>query len=109
MSEPPVQMLSPLFLLRQVKFLSQEEEEARAGFENKKAVFLEEISRLQGTVSKERAALAAARAEEGRGGELERQRYERCGLNRFSCVFRLDWLFVATHVCRLQRQTNGVC
>ncbi|CAM9498554.1 unnamed protein product, partial [Scytosiphon promiscuus] len=64
-------------LLRQVKFLSQEEEEARANYEKKEAVFLEEISRLQGSLSNERTALAAARAAEGQGGKLERQGYER--------------------------------
>lgn len=71
-----------------MKFLSQEEEEARADFEKKEAVFLEEISRLQGSLSNERAALAAARAEEGRGGEFERQGYERFGLYCFSRALR---------------------
>ncbi|CAM9704848.1 unnamed protein product, partial [Ectocarpus fasciculatus] len=64
-------------LLRQVKFLTQEEEEARAVFGKKAAVLMEEISYLRENLSAERAALEAARAEGGHGGEQERQRYNR--------------------------------
>ncbi|CAM9866346.1 unnamed protein product, partial [Ectocarpus sp. 12 AP-2014] len=64
-------------LLRQVKFLTQEEEEARAVFGKKAAVLMEEISYLRENLSAERAALEAARAEGGHSGEQERQRYNR--------------------------------
>lgn len=61
----------------QVKFLTQEEEEARAVFGKKEAVLMEEISYLRENLSAERAALEAARAEGGHSGEQERQRYNR--------------------------------
>ncbi|CAN0472620.1 unnamed protein product, partial [Ectocarpus sp. 12 AP-2014] len=64
-------------LLRQIKFLTQEEEEARALFGKKAAVLMEEISYLRENLSAERAAQEAARAEGGQSGEQERQRYNR--------------------------------
>eukprot|EP00903_Cladosiphon_okamuranus_P008355 g8036.t1 len=62
-------------LLRQVKFLSQEEEEARVDFGKKEAVFTEEISRLQAALKAERAAVVEARKENGNEGKRELEGY----------------------------------
>lgn len=67
----------PFSASSQVKFLTQEEEEARAVFGKKAAVLMEEISYLRENLSAERAALEAARAEGGHSSEQERQRYNR--------------------------------
>lgn len=53
----------------QVKFLSQEEEEARVDFSKKEAVFTEEIARLQASLKAERAAVVEARKDNGNEGK----------------------------------------
>eukprot|EP00752_Nemacystus_decipiens_P012084 g10714.t1 len=58
-------------LLRQVKFLSQEEEEARVYFGKKEAVFTEEIARLQASLKAERAAVVEASKDNGTEGKRE--------------------------------------
>lgn len=62
---------SCVFSFFQVKFLSQEEEEARVDFGKKEAVFTEEITRLQASLKAERAAVVEARKESGNEGKRE--------------------------------------
>lgn len=59
----------------QVKFLSQEEEEARVDFDKKEAVFTEEIARLQASLKAERAAVVEARKDNGNAGKRELEGY----------------------------------
>ncbi len=61
--------------MRQVKFLSQEEEESRVDFGKKEAVFTEEISRLRAALKAERAAVVEARKDKGNDGKRELDGY----------------------------------
>ena len=61
----------------QVKFLSQEEEEARVDFGKKEAVFTEEISRLQASLKAERAAVVEARKDHGIESKRELEVYRK--------------------------------
>lgn len=54
-----------------MKYLSQEEEEARVDFGKKEAVLMEEISRLQASLKAERAAVVEARKDKGIDGKRE--------------------------------------
>lgn len=74
----------------QVKFLSQEEEEARVDFGKKEAVFTEEIARLQASLKAERAAVVEARKDNGTEGKRELEGY----LKWVDCVGRWDFQLV---------------
>lgn len=67
-----------------MKFLSQEEEEARIDFGKKEAVLTEEISRLQASLKAERAAVVEARKDNGNEGKRELEGYRKC-VDFFRC------------------------
>lgn len=70
---------SPSFcvLLLKVKFLSEEEEAARAQYKRKQEEFFAETSRLHEALSKERKALAEMNEDKGSMTDHERLGFER--------------------------------